>query len=284
MINDIVYKNFRNNIIVDKYNYVLTFKANKDRYNKRQGCYAGYPRLGSIRSEDALVWNFMRSLSFFKDFSPLEELIEITLNNPKILLWAMPFDEKSKELRQKVRAILRSIDGKLAGPTTEPDITIETDEYFIIIECKLGEIGKYPPHLWDSKGTKGPERRYEYYFNQDLFVRNTKSKAEYEGEAYQLFRMVFYTYKIAAELGKKPVFISLANRTWWDKKTKMKTKSPGDIWNIFEKQVQKEKLKLINIFWQDFEINGTLHILRDYMKSHECLFENPETQIEKPQK
>ena len=278
MINDVVYKNFRNNIIVDKYNYLLTNKANKDRYNKRQGCYAGYPRLGSVRSEDALVWNFMRSLSFFKNFSSLEKLIGVELSNPEVLLWSLPFEEKSKNLRQKVRAIIRSIDGKLAGPTTEPDVIIDTDEYFVIIECKLGEIGKYPPHLWDSKGTKGPERRYEYYFSQDLFVQSPESKSEYEGEAYQLFRMVFYTYKIAAELGKKPIFVSLANKTWWDKTTKMKTKSPGDIWKIFEKQVQKDKLKLINIFWQDLEINGALHVLRDYMKSHECLSESPKTQ------
>jgi len=284
MINGIVYKNFRNNIIVDKYNYILTHKANKDRYNKRHGCYAGYPRLGSVRSEDALVWNFMRSLSFFDDFSPLENLIKTTLNNPKILLWAMPFEEKTKELRQKVRTIIRSIDGKLAGPTTEPDVIIETDEYFIIIECKLGEIGKYPSHLWDSKGTKGPERRYEYYFSQDLFVRSAKSRQKYEGEAYQLFRMVFYTCKIAEELGKTPIFVSLANKTWWDKKTKIKTQSPGDIWKIFEKQVQKGKLKLKNVFWQDLKINGTMHVLRDYMKSHECLCENSEIQENSPLK
>lgn len=281
MINDIVYKNFRNNIIVDKYNYVLTAKANKDRYNKRQGPCAGYPRLGSVRSEDALVWNFIRSLSFFKDFSSLEKLIEIELNNPKILLWAVPFEEENKELRQRVRSIIRSIDGKLAGPTTEPDVIFETDEYFVIIECKLGEIKKYPPHLWDSKGTKGPERRYEYYFSQDLFVESKKSKSEYEGEAYQLFRMVFYTYKIAEEFGKIPVFVSLTNKTWWNKKTKMKTRSPKDIWKIFEKQVQKEKIKLMNVFWQDLEINGTLHVFRDYLKSHECLYGKPKTEKKK---
>ncbi len=275
MINNIVYKNFRNNIIVDKYNYLLTAKANKDRFNKRQGPYAGYPRLGSVRSEDALVWNFMRTLSFFNDFSSLEKLIKIDLNNPKILLWALPFEEENKELRHRVRSIIRSIDGKVAGPTTEPDIIVETDEYFVIIECKLGEIKKYPPHLWDSKGTNGPERRYEYYFGEDLFVRSSKSKSGYKGEAYQLFRMVFYTCKIAEEFGKIPVFVSLTNKTWWNKKTELKTRSPKDIWKIFEKQVKKEKVKLMNVFWQDLEIKDTLHILRDYLRSHECLYSKP---------
>ena len=82
MINGKVNIDYRDNIMVDKNNPVLAFKANRDRFfkNGRQDIYAGLPHLGSINSEDAITWNLLRNLSLTNDFSPLENLIGFKIN------------------------------------------------------------------------------------------------------------------------------------------------------------------------------------------------------------
>lgn len=55
---------FRERILIDPDNPILTFKASRDRYTNlpSQRKYAGLPYLGSRTSEDALTWNVSRSL------------------------------------------------------------------------------------------------------------------------------------------------------------------------------------------------------------------------------
>src|SRR5690606_29157407 len=146
-----VYKDYRNNIHIDKDNPVLAFKANRDRFiiNGKQDVYAGLSQIGSINSEDAFTWNFVQHLSLSKDFSSLEKLLDRKLLNPKVLLWTLSFDDNSKELQYQVGSTIREIDGKFGGQITEPDIIIETDDDFVVFECKLGELNK-SKHLWKS--------------------------------------------------------------------------------------------------------------------------------------
>ena len=117
MIKDNVYRDYRDNILVDKDNPVLAFKANRDRYfrNGNQDVYAGLSHLGSINSEDAFTWNVIRSLSLSNNYSPVEDLIKIELTNPKALLWTLAFDDISKELQYIVGSTIRNIDGKYKG-------------------------------------------------------------------------------------------------------------------------------------------------------------------------
>ncbi|MCK9437740.1 MAG: hypothetical protein M0Q12_11095, partial [Synergistaceae bacterium] len=219
MVNKTVWKDYRNNILVDKDNPVLAFKANRDRYfiNGKQNAYAGLPHIASIRSEDAITWNVIRRLSLYNDFAPIGQLIDLELSNLKVLLWTLSFDENSKELQYKVGSTIRRIDGQYKGQITEPDIIIETDSYFIVFECKLGERDKYPSHLWENaKNSKGPKTRENDYFKDKLFTGNSG----YYSDSYQLFRMVFYANEIANKLNKKALFVSLTNKPWWNKEKK----------------------------------------------------------------
>ncbi|MFZ5431333.1 MAG: hypothetical protein ACOZDD_13950 [Bacteroidota bacterium] len=267
MINNNVYDDYRDNILVDKDNPVLAFKANRDRYfkNGNQDDYAGKSHLGSINSEDAITWNLIRNLSLSNDFTSLENLIGLKLTNPKVLLWTLSFDDKSNELQYIVGSTIRNIDGKYKGQITEPDIVIESDSHFIVFECKLGEINKFPNHLWESsKDSDGPRIREKDYFKDKLFTGNSG----YDSNMYQLFRMVFYANEIANKLNKKALFVSLTNKTWWDKK-KRNSSSPCSIWEYFKKQVNTDKVELINVFWQDLVIQNKA--LSSYIENHRCL-------------
>lgn len=268
IINSNVYKDYRDNILVDKDNPVLAFKANRDRYfeNGKQDIYAGLSHLGSINSEDAITWNLIRSLSLNNDFSSIENLLNINLNNPKVLLWTLSFSNNSVKLQYIVGSTIRTIDGKHKGQITEPDIIIETDNHFIVIECKLGEYGKYPNHLWEcSKESKGPEIRHNNYFNNNLFT----GELGYNDNSYQLFRMAFYAYEIGKKLNKKPVLVSLTNKSWWNKKRRDNT-TPNKLWKVFTNQVNQKLLEMKNIFWQDIHFKNN-DKLEDYMMNHRCL-------------
>lgn len=268
MINDKVYKDFRDNILVDKDNPVLAFKANRDRYfeNGKQDIYAGLSHLGSINSEDAITWNLIRSLSLTNSFSSLENLLNLKFSNPKVLLWTLSFDSYANALQYIVGSTIRKIDGKYKGQITEPDIIIETDNNFIVFECKLGEFGKFPDHLWESSSnSEGPKIRYNNYYKENLFT----GERGYFDKTYQLYRMVFYSYEIGKKLNKKPVFVSLTNKSWWEK-TKRNSSSPSGLWKEFTEQVNKEKIELKNIFWQDLSITNNEN-LATYITNHKCL-------------
>ena len=268
MINDKVYLDFRGNILIDKDNPVLAFKANRDRYfkNGKQDIYAGLSHLGSVNSEDAITWNLIRSLSLTNSFSSLENLLSLKFINPRVLLWTLSFDRYANELQYIVGSTIRKIDGTHKGQLTEPDIIIETDNTFIVFECKLGEFGKFPEHLWESSSNSdGPKIRYKDYFKENLF----SGDRGYFDKTYQLYRMVFYSYEIGKKLNKKPIFVSLTNKSWW-KKTKRNSLSPNELWNEFTKQVNEDKVELKNIFWQDLAISDNEN-LSTYITNHKCL-------------
>lgn len=266
MINDKVYLDYRDNILVDKDNPVLAFKANRDKYTQSQPIYAGLAHLGSINSEDAITWNLIRSLSLSERYTPIEKLLNIKFENPKVLLWALSFDNKSDELQHIVASTIQEIDGKYDGQTTEPDIIIETDSHIIVIECKLGEYDKYPTHLWESaKNSVGPKLREKDYFKDDLFVGNSG----YFTETYQLYRMAFYANELGHKLNKKPLLVSITNKSWWNKKKK-DTEAPAKIWENFTHQINAAKIYLVNIFWQDLKIEND-EKLSSYLQNHRCL-------------
>lgn len=268
MINNKVHIDYRKNILIDQENPVLAFKANRDRYvqTKNQMNYAGLPQLGSINSEDAITWNIFRSLSISNNFNPLEKLFNRKLDNPKILLWTLSFDQISHDLQYTVGSIIRQIDGRHQGQMTEPDVIIESDDSLYIIECKLGEYGKYPDHLWGVlKNSDGPKARKNDYFIDNIFINDIG----YDSNMYQLYRMVFYANKIGQTLMKKPVFVSLVNKSWWKVKRKG-TLSPDQIWNDFIKSVNEHSVELINVFWQDLQIKAD-KTLGSYIQNHKCL-------------
>ncbi len=265
IIKDLVYVDYRDSIIVDKNNSILAFKANRDRFTtSRQKEYAGLPQIGSKTSEDAKTWHCFRSMQKKNDFKPFSSLLGYNIENPEILLWTLSFTESADELQYICGKKIRTIDGIYKGQVTEPDVIIKTKTHLFIIECKLGVKDEYPNHLWSCDPlSKGPELRKPIYFENNLFIGDSG----YNSSSYQLYRMAYYADSIATELCVKPVLISLTNKTWWTR-TRYEI-SPADIWNDFEKQINKDRLEIKNVFWQDIKENGSLN---EYLLNHPCLF------------
>jgi hypothetical protein len=270
LINGKVYKDYRNNIFFDKNNPVLAMKANRDRYTtkKNQEDYLGLPQIGSLSSEDALTWNIFREIKLRQELSVFEKLLGINIDNPKILLWTLSFSQESNELQYTVGDYIRNIDGKHKGQITEPDVIMDCDEYFIVFECKLGQKNVEPGHLWESNGENGPEKRYNDYFAKNYFVRDEESNELYRKSCYQLYRMVFYTIELAKLLNKAPVFVSLTNKTWWNKNLKKYNNTPENLFNKFSGNV-KEKIFVRNITWQDLSFNDSK--LKECIDNNKCL-------------
>jgi hypothetical protein len=264
-INNKVFIDYRDNIHVDKDNPILAFKANRDRYirNGKQDIYAGLSHIGSKNSEDAITWNYFRSLELQNSYNSFENLIGIDVKNPEILLWTLAFSENSKKLQFECGSFIRKVDGVFAGQITEPDVIIKTKSHFIVIECKLGEKSKYPNHLWGSEKTSnGPLLRKQDYFKNGLFIGDKG----YDTYSYQLFRMAYYTYEIGKYLKLEPLFLSLTNKTWWD--IKKNEYSANSIWTEFCDQLNKNTIETRNYFWQDINESGSIG---NYIKNHICL-------------
>lgn len=272
MINNKVWKDYRDNILFDKDNPILAFKANRDRYTniKNQNEYAGYAQIGSINSEDALTWNVFRGMSELNDYSSIERMLEFPIKNPNILVWLLALNEPSNDLQYFVGKIIREIDGKYKGQITEPDVIIETENKIIVIECKLGEFGKFPGHLWNTDREDGPQKRYNDYFidNVNPFVSIAKNNIYYLKTTYQLFRMAFYAYLLGVRKKKEPVLCSLTNNSWWQ--IERGGNSPETIWKQFCGFIDNNKLILKSFFWQDFKFSKESKLF-EYLLKHECL-------------
>ena len=254
LINGKVYSDYRDNIIIDKNNVILAMKASRDRYDgtrEQLKSYAGLSMLGSIKSEDALSWNYFRSMELNSDFSSLEDLLKIKIENPQILYWTFSTKEENSDLQYHCGRILRKYDGSIdSKQMTEPDIIIKTKDYMIFIECKLGEKKSSSNHLWETNNSAGPKVREKIYFSNDLFI----GKEGYYDDAYQLYRMAFFAEKLAMQFDIKPFLVSLANKTWWNDE---RPEKPKIIWDSFCKQVNQKKIQLKSLFWQDIKTSGT---------------------------
>lgn len=274
IVNKKVYRDYRDNIIIDADNPILAFKANRDRFVKHD-IYKGLAHLGSINSEDALTWNVFRYLDSYNILFLFSEILKNgNFNDVKLLVWSLAFNDKDKELQYVVGSEIRRIDGKYRGQITEPDIIIETEDEVYIIECKLGMPESYPGHLWEGKGN-GPVKRFEDYLveYENPFI-NMKECNEFYQEAYQLFRMAFYAYRIGRILKKKSYIVSLVNKTWWE--LKKQNSSPKFIWEQFcVKYLDDNKIGSISITWQcirdHLNNTGNGKELIEYLNNHRCL-------------
>jgi len=152
---DEVVEDYRTRILIDGDSPILAAKALRDRYTKRHGRWAGYPHLGSRRSEDALTWNLFRSLQVHDSLSLAEDVLlkRRSAEKPGLLLWSLAPDPRDTELQYLVGSCIRRHDGILAGQVTEPDVIMVGDEYVAVVECKLGKPGERPGHLWGAEAT-----------------------------------------------------------------------------------------------------------------------------------
>lgn len=265
---------YRKKIIIDKNNPILAFKANRDRYSARQGELVGKPYLGSNASEDALTWNVFLSLYEAKKLGYVFH--DYKLGRIRALaLWSLTPDTKfwNKNFQFEIGHALRTVDGKIAGQMSEPDVAILGSSAFCIIECKLGYPNKPLSHLWEGF-MESINKRFPVYLKR--FEQFTQYQNEKSVFYYQLIRMAFYAMVLAERYKVTPHLVTLMNENNWQLKFGTERISPEDIWADFCNVTRRifPELNLSSLFWQKLitipEVRRMDKLYR-YLVHHPCL-------------
>lgn len=273
---EIVVEDHRERILVDPDNPILAFKANRDRYVRRQGQYeyAGRPYLGSRQSEDALTWNVFRSLQKAKRLDIITD--RLAIGNPRgLLLWTLApeVDDINAKLQYATGSLIRKFDGVLPGQITEPDVIILGTTGIAVIEGKLSKPDKAPSHLWEGRLDSVDKRLREYTKETPHFVK-TEDKEKIV-PVYQLVRMAFYAMKLGDSFQVKPVVVSLGNEKNWQYKIRKLGKSPSELWILFRDEILgKDAPRCEHLTWQticELVKGAPLNSLAVYLSTHPCL-------------
>jgi hypothetical protein len=198
---------YRQNLIADPDNPILIQKAWRDRFSAKSHWEAGYggqAYLGQPNSEDALTWNVFRSLQI--DGEQGLEVISKTWRVSSvgtILFWGCDVENRGEE-QQLLNILIRTVDGKLGGRMTEPDLVLITDHEVILVECKLNPAGHSSP--WRSS-SEGSAKRFGTYV--ELFPE-LAGLPDWR-EVYQMVRQYVYARLLGEHLGKAPKATPLVN-------------------------------------------------------------------------
>lgn len=206
---------FRPNLIVDPNNPVLIQKAWRDHFAGKSywqpGKNGGKAYLGVANSEDAMTWNVFRSLQLEGGCGLIVIADIFGLSTVESLLFWGCDVEKQGDIQQILSILIRTIDGKLKGTMTEPDLVIITSEEVVFVECKLNLNSKQSPWKAQQRASdkeSGAKRRMESYINNNFEELSEVTNWE---EIYQLIRQYVYAISLADTLRKKPVVVPLIN-------------------------------------------------------------------------
>jgi len=270
-----VSRDYRERIIVDPDHPILAFKANRDRYTlPNQPLYKGLSYLGSQNSEDALTWNVFRSLQMAGNLNILTDQLKI--GQPRgLLLWTLAPDITGDNagLQYAAGALIRECDGILRGQISEPDVIILGTTGIAVIECKLSEPDKAPPHLWEGVVDRVGMRLPIYNEKNPGLLRSGIGNKEV-APVYQLVRVAFYAVELGKYYGLEPIVLSLANSRNWFLKAGKRRDSAADLWDVFSQILGGSRPHCQNIFWQDLSkwiAEISMETLSDYLSSHTCL-------------
>ena len=192
---------FRENLIVDRDNPILIQKAWRDRFSRKEhwkADYGGLAYLSKPNSEDALTWNVFRSLQLagsdgLRVVSGVFGLSQIK----RMLFWGCDVQDFGEE-QQLLNILIRTVDGKLPGTMTEPDLVIVSQKEVAFVECKLNLNGRTSP--WRARG-EGAGKRFEIY--REIFPE--LERVDGWKDVYQLIRQYVFARLMAGHLGKRPV-------------------------------------------------------------------------------
>jgi hypothetical protein len=204
-----VYTDYKDNIIVDRRNSILAWKADKDRLRPswfseslQRDFPGGLPKLGSVHSEDALTWNVFRTLQQEKQLQCITQLFSSGLDIYQIWFWGHDSNRQSKEIDPEIHNVLDEMEPWGKGGVrqqTEPDVILKGENRVIMVECKLGKRDDNVK-AWQRSST-GMRREYAVFMKEQGFKLFNDS-FDYEGDGnrfYQLFR----NYVLGAALASK---------------------------------------------------------------------------------
>ena len=196
---------YRTNLIVDRNNPILIQKAIRDRFSGRRNWEAGYggeAYLGRKNSEDALTWNVFRSLQCNNRLDIVSKIFKIG-EVRTILFWGVDPEYQGEE-QQLTNIMIRTIDGKLRGTLTDPDLVVFTEKEVCFIECKLNQKGKSSP--WKTR-SHGSEQRMKIYVDK---YPELETITEWRS-VYHMIRQYVYAKALAEILDKTPRVFPLVN-------------------------------------------------------------------------
>jgi hypothetical protein len=202
---------YRENLIIDKNNPILVWKAWRDHFTN------GKAHLSVPHSEDALTWNVFRSLQMAGNtgLEIISKVFGISKVNT-ILFWGCDVENQGDE-QQLLNILIRTIDGQLQGTMTEPDLVVITECEVVFVECKLNSSGKSSP--WkasdkkDEKKIDGADKRFAIYkemFPELMCINDWRN-------VYQLIRQYVYARLLGCHLSKNPLVVSLVNKCHVDR-------------------------------------------------------------------
>jgi len=197
-----VFKDYRDNIIIDKDNPVLRNKAKLPREVYDRGKVNGFSRLGSENSEDAKTWNIFRALQLDNNIKEYYKLIGIDDKCERILFWGL--DSETGEFDKNLKSVLDNVESPVlwSMQQTEPDVIIIGRSTVVFNESKLGKEGAID--AWNRKKEFSDKhelykKRAEEYFKKE-FIENFNVEGR---RYYQLMRNYIIGVNFAAILNKR---------------------------------------------------------------------------------
>lgn len=197
-----VYRDYRDNIIIDRDNIVLKKKSELPREKYNRGKVKGLSRFGSENSEDIKSWNLFRTLQLQNNMKKYYDLINVDDLFEGLLFWRM--DVNSGEFDKDLKFVL----DKIEPPNfwniqqTEPDVIIIGKRAAIFNESKLGRSGA-PIDAWNRKDPFSEKHELykenaKQYFKAD-FIDNFNIEGR---RYYQLMRNYIVGVNFAKLLNK----------------------------------------------------------------------------------
>jgi len=207
-----VFKDYRDNIIIDKDNPVLRNKAKLPRETYNRGKVSGLSRLGSENSEDAKTWNIFRALQLNNNIKRYYGLIGINDDCERILFWGL--DSENGEFDRNLKSVLDNIEPPALWniQQTEPDVIIIGKNSVVFNESKLGKED-VNIDAWNHKEEFSDKhelykKRAEEYFKKE-FIENFNVEGR---RYYQLIRNYMVGSKFAAVLNKRFYLVAIVNK------------------------------------------------------------------------
>jgi hypothetical protein len=213
-----VFKNWKDNIVVDAHNPVLTWKTALRRERFSTGKAQGLSRFASQNSEDALTWNFFRTLHLEGMLTAMlatevPEWRTTKSAHVRVLFWGRDA-EGPEGVDPQVQGMLDTMEPWGRGgrrQQTEPDVTLITDTTVVIIEGKLGAIGA-GVNAW-KRSTPGMRAEcQEFVKDQRLDCIESQFDWNRHGPRfYQLLRNWILATALGRRLGKSARLIAVVN-------------------------------------------------------------------------
>src|SRR4030042_2395731 len=169
-----VYTDYKENIIIEPDHPILAWKANKDRLrpswfpeNLQRDFPEGFPKLGSVHSEDALTWNVFRSLQLKHRIQCFANIFAPEMDTPQIWFWGHDSNSQSKEIDPEIQGILNQMEpwgNNGERKQTESDLILRGKRQLVIVECKLGKP-EAKLRAW-QRSSKGMRPEYAVFIKQ----------------------------------------------------------------------------------------------------------------------